>query len=118
MCVCIVCLVFVPCLLLVCLLVCLLSVVLLNLKEKTYKIKSLISLQVTVVAFLLQLLFVVAFLMVVFVGCCSDFLSCIGDIVFAAKYLHQLRLVVVNVALHNIHAGTQQTLKRLNIQEC
>lgn len=55
--------------------------------------------------------------MVVFVGCCSDFLSCIGDIVFAAKYLHQLRLVVVNVALHNIHAGTQQTLKGLNIQD-
>jgi len=53
---------------------------------------------------------------VLLVGC-SDFLSCIGDIVFAAKYLHQLRLVVVNVALHNIHAGTQQTLKCLDIQD-
>lgn len=37
----------------------------------------------------------------------SDFLSCVGDIIFAAKDFNQLRLVVVNVALHNIHAGAK-----------
>lgn len=44
---------------------------------------------------------------VVVVVVISDFLSCIGDIIFAAKYFNQLRFIVINVALHNIHAGTE-----------
>lgn len=46
----------------------------------------------------------------------SDFLSCIGDIIFAAKDLHQLRLIIINVALHNVHAGSKQTLECSHIE--
>lgn len=30
----------------------------------------------------------------------SDFLSCIGDIIFTAEYFNQLGLVVINVTFH------------------
>lgn len=53
---------------------------------------------------------------VVFVVVVSDFLSCIGDIIFAAKDLHQLRLIIINVALHNVHAGSKQTLECSHIE--
>lgn len=46
----------------------------------------------------------------------SDFLSCIGDIIFAAKDLHQLRLIIINVALHDVHAGSKQTLECSHIE--
>lgn len=59
---------------------------------------------------------VVAITVVFVVVVVSDFLSCIGDIIFAAKDLHQLRLIIINVALHDVHAGSKQTLECSHIE--
>lgn len=44
--------------------------------------------------------------------------SHVGDVVLGAEDLLQLTLVVVNIALHDLHAGAEQSLKRLNVQDC
>lgn len=41
------------------------------------------------------------------IGLTFSSLSDIGDIIFTAKDFDQLRLVVVNVPLHDVHARTQ-----------
>lgn len=43
--------------------------------------------------------------------------SHVGDVVLGAEDLLQLTLVVVNVALHDLHARAEQSLKRLHIQD-
>lgn len=43
-------------------------------------------------------------------------LSDVGDVVLAAEDLHQLRFVVADVALHEVHAGTEQPLECVHIQ--
>lgn len=44
--------------------------------------------------------------------------SHVGDVVLGAEDLLQLTLVVVNVALHDLHARAEQSLKRLDVQDC
>lgn len=65
---------------------------------------------------LVTVVVVVAITVVFVVVVVSDFLSCIGDIIFAAKDLHQLRLIIINVALHDVHAGSKQTLECSHIE--
>lgn len=47
----------------------------------------------------------------------SDFLSCIANVVFGAKDFDKLRLVVVNVALHDLHARAQQAFECSHLQD-
>lgn len=49
-------------------------------------------------------------------GSCN--LSDVRDVVFTAKDLDQLRLVVADVSLHNVHTRTQQALERVHVQNC
>lgn len=44
--------------------------------------------------------------------------SHVCDVVLGAEDLLQLALVVVNVALHDLHARSEQPLKRLDVQDC
>lgn len=44
--------------------------------------------------------------------------SHVGDVVLGAEDLLQLTLVVVNVALHDLHARAEQSFKRLDVQDC
>lgn len=45
-------------------------------------------------------------------------LSDVRDVVFTAEDLDQLRLVVANVSLHNVHARTQEALECVHVQNC
>lgn len=47
----------------------------------------------------------------------SDFLSCIANVVFGAKDFDKLRLVVINVALHDLHAWSQQAFECSHLQD-
>jgi hypothetical protein len=45
-------------------------------------------------------------------------LTNIGDVSLLAKDLEQLGFIIVDIALHNFHAGSQETLKGIDIQDC
>lgn len=44
--------------------------------------------------------------------------SDVGDVGLGAKDSEELVLVVLNVALHQVHARTKQPLERLHVQDC
>lgn len=45
-------------------------------------------------------------------------LSDVGDVGLGTEYLDEVFLVVVDAALHDVHAWSQQSLERLDIQDC
>jgi hypothetical protein len=56
-----------------------------------------------------------------YIFCVLNKTACLPEVAHVepgAENAHQLIFVVVNVSLHNVHARSHQTLKRLHVQNC
>jgi hypothetical protein len=56
-----------------------------------------------------------------YIFCVVNKTTCLPEVAHVepgAENAHQLIFVVVNVSLHNVHARSHQTLKRLHVQNC